>query len=288
MSQFPKEPKKIRARITRYERELRKEYEMNGFIRDGYGKRYLLGPLYLLLGDLAGAIKSFEWFEEMFPRDMGEPVHSLCWTLALYRAGNIAEASHRFVQTMLSNLYLIPHLIGLEQDELDIWHGSNLAEKEYLEYIPPRSRHYGVHPLCSGPKRCMTIRKLARFVPGILRSLSSSNRSHLVRGGVNLSTKRSGSRPLGQGGSSQARPTPTAIDQAAPIDFGARNGQICLLLRNWFDLMVCQPVGHPLLEPGIFELEPCLLHLWMANQQILEATECPLPSNGIPQSLPQV
>jgi hypothetical protein len=137
MSQFPKEPKKIRARITRYERELCKEYEMNGFIRDGYGKRYLLGPLYLLLGDLAGAIKSFEWFEEMFPRDMGEPVHSLCWTLALYRAGNIAGASHRFVQTMLSNLYLIPHLIGLEQDELDIWHGSNLAEKEYLEYIPP-------------------------------------------------------------------------------------------------------------------------------------------------------
>jgi hypothetical protein len=39
MSQFPKEPEKIRARITRYERELRKEYEMNGFIRDGYGKR---------------------------------------------------------------------------------------------------------------------------------------------------------------------------------------------------------------------------------------------------------
>jgi hypothetical protein len=137
MSQFPKEPKKIRARVTRYERELRKEYEMHGFIRDGYGKRYLLGPLYLLFGDLAGAIKSFAWFEQTFPDDIGEPVHSLCWTLALYRSGNIVEASHRLVRTMLSNLYLIPHLIGLEQDELDIWHGSNLAEEEYLQYAPP-------------------------------------------------------------------------------------------------------------------------------------------------------
>jgi len=137
MSQFPKEPKKIKARISRYERQLRKEYEMNGFIRDGYGKRYLLGPLYLLLGDIEGAIKSFEWFEEMFPNDMGEPIHSLCWTLAVYRSGNIAEAAHRLLQTMLSNLYLIPHLIGLEQNELDIWHGSNLAEMEYLHYVPP-------------------------------------------------------------------------------------------------------------------------------------------------------
>lgn len=62
MPQFPKEPKKIRALITRYERELRKESEKFGFIDDSYGKRYLLGPLYLLLDDLAGAVKSFEWF----------------------------------------------------------------------------------------------------------------------------------------------------------------------------------------------------------------------------------
>jgi hypothetical protein len=137
VSQFPKEPRKIKARITRYERELRKEYEMNGFIRDGYGKRYLLGPLYLLLGDVAGTVKSFEWFERMFPDDVGEPVHSLCWTLALYRSGDITKASHKLLQTMLSNLYLIPHLVGLAQNELDIWHGSNYDEKEYLQYVPP-------------------------------------------------------------------------------------------------------------------------------------------------------
>jgi hypothetical protein len=137
MYEFPKEPKKIKERIKRYERELRKEYGKLGFISDDFGKRYLLGPLYMILGDLTGAIRSFEWFEQTFPDDVGEPFHDLCWTLALYRSGNIAGASQKLQQTMLSNLYLVPYLLGLEQDKLDIWHGSNIAEKDYLRYAPP-------------------------------------------------------------------------------------------------------------------------------------------------------
>jgi len=134
--QFPKKPRKIRAWITRYERKLRKESDKFGYISDGYGKRYLLGPLYMLLGDLDGAIRSFEWFEQTFPDDIGDPVQYLCWTLALYRAGNIAGATHKLRQTMLSNLYLIPHLLSEDQDELAIWHGTNIAEKSYLRYWP--------------------------------------------------------------------------------------------------------------------------------------------------------
>ena len=137
MFQFPKEPGKIRERINRYERGLRKEYKRHGFISDGYGKRYLLGPLYLVLGDLAGAIRSFEWFEQTFPDDIGEPFHYLCWTLALYRSGDITGATLKLRQTMLSNLYLVPHLLDLVQDKLNIWHGSNIAEKDYIQYAPP-------------------------------------------------------------------------------------------------------------------------------------------------------
>ena len=37
---------------------------------------------------------------------------------------------------MLLNLYLIPHLLGIEQETIDMWHGSNIAEKIHLEYIP--------------------------------------------------------------------------------------------------------------------------------------------------------
>jgi tetratricopeptide (TPR) repeat protein len=137
MFEFPKEPKKIRARIRRSERKLRKEYEATGFYGDGYGKRYLLGPLYLLMGDLEGAIESFEWFAQTFSDDMGEPVQYLCWALALYRSGNLAEATLRLRQAMLSNLYLIPRLLGIAQDELDIGDYFNLFQKEDVEYMPP-------------------------------------------------------------------------------------------------------------------------------------------------------
>ena len=81
------------------------------------GALKLLGPLYLLMGDVVGAVKSFDWFEQTFPDDIGEPVHFLCWTLALDRSGDTAQAVQRLRQTMLSNLYLIPHLLGREQAE---------------------------------------------------------------------------------------------------------------------------------------------------------------------------
>jgi hypothetical protein len=136
MYEFPKDPRKIRQRLRRYERELRKEQAAHGFISDGYGKRYLLGPLYLMLGDVDGAVESFEWFERTFPDDIGEPFQYLCWTLALYRSGDLEKATHMLRQTMLSNLYLIPHLLGREQEPLDIQHLMNTERAEYIEYAP--------------------------------------------------------------------------------------------------------------------------------------------------------
>jgi hypothetical protein len=136
MSLFPKEPKKIKERISRYERELLNEYEKFGDIGDGYGKRYLLGPLYLLLGDIEGALKSFGWYDKTFPNDSGEPFHFLSWTLVLYRSGNLPGAEEKLRKTMFSNLYLIPNLLGLKHERLDIWHGSNIEEPEYLYDFP--------------------------------------------------------------------------------------------------------------------------------------------------------
>ena len=136
MYTFPQGPQKIRTRIRSYERSLRQEKKRFGFINDGSGKRYLLGPLYLLMGDTEGALKSFAWFEKTFPDDSGDPLHLLCWTLALYRTGKQEQATAKLRQTMLSNLYLIPRLLGTEQDEIDMWHGSNLSEKDYIETFP--------------------------------------------------------------------------------------------------------------------------------------------------------
>jgi len=136
MDDFPQDPTKIRARIRRYERALRREQASYGFINDGGGKRYLLGPLYLLMGDTAGALQAFTWFAQTFPNDSGDPLHSLCWTLALYRAGDLEPATVKLRQTMLSNLYLLPRLLGMAQEHIDMWYPSNRTDKAYSESIP--------------------------------------------------------------------------------------------------------------------------------------------------------
>jgi tetratricopeptide (TPR) repeat protein len=136
MSFFPKDPVKIKARIKSYESALKKEYKTHGFYDDGYGKRYLIGLLYVLLGDYEGAIKHFEWFEKTFPDDIGDPYQYLCWILVLYKVGDQVKAREKVFQTMFMNLYLIPCVLGIDQPNLPIWHGSNLAEKLYALECP--------------------------------------------------------------------------------------------------------------------------------------------------------
>ena len=70
------------------------------------------------------------------PDDIGKPDHSLCWSLAAFRAGNEVGAAKKLRQAMLSNLYLVPYLIGAPIAELSIWHGSSDAELSFVGYIP--------------------------------------------------------------------------------------------------------------------------------------------------------
>ena len=129
------EQQKIRTRLRSYERKLQKEKKEYGFYRDGAGKRYQVGPHYMLLDDNDGALGAFQWFEKEFSDDVGEPGHFLCWSLALHRAGNEIGAAKKLRQTMFSNLYLVPRLLGMPIVELDIWHGSSDAEPSYAEHI---------------------------------------------------------------------------------------------------------------------------------------------------------
>jgi hypothetical protein len=129
------EEQKIRARLRSYERKLQKEKEKYGWYDDSAGKRYQIGPHYMLLGDNDGALAAFQWFEKEFPDDVGVPDHFLCWSLALYRAGNEIGAAKKLRQTMFSNLYLVPCLLGSPIAALDIWHGSSDAEPYYAEHI---------------------------------------------------------------------------------------------------------------------------------------------------------
>jgi tetratricopeptide (TPR) repeat protein len=136
MTTFSTDPKKIQATITRYEKALQAEKRQYGEIHDGRGVRYLLGPLYLMQGDLQGALRSFAWFDQNFPDDMGDPGQYLCWTLALYQDGSTQKAVDKLLQTHLMNLYLIPRLLGEEEPQLDIRPHSNMDTAAYLQYIP--------------------------------------------------------------------------------------------------------------------------------------------------------
>jgi hypothetical protein len=130
------EQQRVRSRLRRYERALAKEKKEFGTHRDGAGKRYEIGPHYMLLGDNDGAIAAFRWFDREFEDDSGRPDHLLCWSLALQRAGDEVGAAKKLRQAMLCNLYLLPHLIGRPISELDMWHGSNNEEPGFLEQIP--------------------------------------------------------------------------------------------------------------------------------------------------------
>ncbi len=91
------ENQKIRSRLRSYERKLEKEKKEHGYYHDGAGKRYQIGPHYMLLGGNDGALAASEWFEKEFPDDIGVPDHFLCWSLALYRSGNEIGAAKKVV-----------------------------------------------------------------------------------------------------------------------------------------------------------------------------------------------
>jgi tetratricopeptide (TPR) repeat protein len=183
---FPTDPKRIRERIRRYERALKKELE-NGYGGDGYGKRYLLGPLYMLIGDVDGALASYDWYEDAYPGDSGDPYQYLTWALALFRGGRRQDAFNKLYQTMLENLYLVSFLLGEDPQPLDIWHGRNLEWIEYAVEVPQEllnlwddvalqwAREVSEHPA--------VVEKVARYI-AIHRDLKSeppgSRRSALV------------------------------------------------------------------------------------------------------------
>jgi len=127
---FPEEPKKLKERISRYKRKLKAD------THDGAGSRYLIGPMYQLLGDNEAALEFYKWFDKVYDDDIGEPYMSLCWALALHRKGHSEEAKAKLQKTMFDNLFLIPHLLGRKLEDPGIWLSFNLQWQDYAEAIP--------------------------------------------------------------------------------------------------------------------------------------------------------
>lgn len=133
---FPEDPAALRRRIRSHERKLDAEKRTFGRWEDGYGKRFLVGTLYMMLGDVDGALAFYAKKEAEVPDDSPEPYDHLSWALALHRAGKQREAFTKLYQCDLSNLYLVPVLLGEPRRRMRIW-GAGDAEPEYAEDAPP-------------------------------------------------------------------------------------------------------------------------------------------------------
>jgi hypothetical protein len=93
--------------------------------------------LYLLIDDLEGALRHYKWFARKFSDSSDEPLHTLCWALALHRAGKPKDALHRLRRAHLANPYLIPHMLDLSHGQPDIPKTSWWDGREYIDYIEP-------------------------------------------------------------------------------------------------------------------------------------------------------
>ncbi len=125
------EEKKIRARIQRYERNLKKRN-----YRDGSGLRFLVGPLYLVLDDTEGALAHYKWFARKFPDDGGEPFHRLGWVLAMLRAQKPVQAAERLKLAHMANTYIIPAILDIPHGQPEVRRWSNWQDEEYIRQAP--------------------------------------------------------------------------------------------------------------------------------------------------------
>lgn len=132
---IPKRTETIKRHITEYENFLKAEKRKFGCYDDSRGIRYFIGPYYMLAGDIDGALRHYKWFTRVFPDDYGEPGQYLCWTLALYKSGDLKKAYIKFLHTLFMNPYVIARVIRIDY-QLPYKPNSNIPTKEWADYIP--------------------------------------------------------------------------------------------------------------------------------------------------------
>jgi hypothetical protein len=140
MIEIPDTEQKLRRRISSYKSAMNREKREHGSINDGTGKRYLLFSLYFLLGDEEAFQKYSRWYVSAFPSDVQEPVQLLCWSIMTMRSESLRNAKFLLAKLMVSNVYMIPSIIGYEVSEHGMWHDTSYARIEYIDNIPRQVR----------------------------------------------------------------------------------------------------------------------------------------------------
>ena len=135
---IPIDLKKIRTKLHSYERK----FKGSPHDRDGSGVRFLMGPYYLCLNDLDGAIDHYDWFWNTYPDSTDEPFHTLGQVITEFRQGHRDISQSLLKRLYTSNPYLLPHILDIDIGNIIIPGFSNWEERPYVLNAPKELSSY--------------------------------------------------------------------------------------------------------------------------------------------------
>jgi len=95
-----------------------------------------------MLGNVQETLDHYKWYQNTYPDDSGYALNFLCWATALYGHGDFEEAEKKVINTMLSNIFFIPYILGREIPSLDSWEDRYYNELMEIEYFPHEILNY--------------------------------------------------------------------------------------------------------------------------------------------------
>ena len=128
-----KQRDKIKQKIRSLRSKLNAEKRKYGWYDDSYGKRYLIGNLYVQLGDYRLAKKYFDWFDQEFPDDIGFPQFNFGRVKTLFVLKKEQESLSKLIEVEANNSYLIDILLERTKQQIEKREWSNLATLEYAK-----------------------------------------------------------------------------------------------------------------------------------------------------------
>ena len=130
-----KQREKIKQKIRSLRSKLSAEKRKHGWYDDSYGNRYIIGGLYLKLGDYKLAKKYYDWFDKEFPDDIGFPEFNFGRIRTFYEFKNYKEGLSKLIDIETNNTYLIDVVLEKSIQHVDKWEWSNMATLEYAHKI---------------------------------------------------------------------------------------------------------------------------------------------------------
>ena len=89
-----------------------------------------------MLGNIQDTLDHYKWYPDTYPHDSGCALNFLCWAITLYRHGDIEEAEEKLISTVLSNVLLIPFILGHKMPTLGSWEDRYYDELMEIDYFP--------------------------------------------------------------------------------------------------------------------------------------------------------